>query len=195
MMGEPRLWLFIWLQKKFPRRWWSLIVRWSKREIWEWRGKEKKIQRARRANNLSKEEIEEQQSKERARKKKHMIKIKPEMLAVWIKVKVVFCLAVILQDGSVPVKYGLLMDMEARYSSIKTSLSQMCKVPAANLTLVEVIQSQLRVRHTLRVAFTPQTLLLCTPFFGIQFPTPQEMCVLETDSVKHLSVDSAWYGE
>ena len=73
--------------------------------------------------------------------------------------------AVILQDGSVPVKYGLLMDMEARYSSIKTSLSQMCKVPAANLTLVEVIQSQLRVRHTKSIAFTPQTLLLCTPFF------------------------------
>ena len=57
-------------------------------------------------------------------------------------------LTVILQDGSVPVKYGLSMDMEARFSAIKTSLSKLCNVPSSNLTLVEVVQSQLRVSTT-----------------------------------------------
>ena len=37
------------------------------------------------------------------------------------------------------------MEMEAKYSSIKTSLSNLCKVPPSDLTVVEVVQSQLRV--------------------------------------------------
>ena len=49
------------------------------------------------------------------------------------------------QDGSVPVKYGLTMDMEARYTSIKTNLSKLCNIPVENLLLVDVVQSQLRV--------------------------------------------------
>ena len=37
------------------------------------------------------------------------------------------------------------MEMEAKYSSIKTSLSNLCKVPPSDLTVVEVVHSQLRV--------------------------------------------------
>ena len=52
---------------------------------------------------------------------------------------------VIRQDGSIPVKYGLTMDMEAKYSSLKSSLSNLCEIMAENLLLVEIVQSQFRV--------------------------------------------------
>jgi ubiquitin carboxyl-terminal hydrolase 6/32 len=52
---------------------------------------------------------------------------------------------VIRQDGSVPVKYGLTMDMEAKYSDIKPCLSKLCKIPAGSLILVDIVQSQFRV--------------------------------------------------
>ena len=52
---------------------------------------------------------------------------------------------VIRQDGTVPIKYGLTMDMEARYSSLKTSLSHLCQIPTENLILVDIVQSQFRV--------------------------------------------------
>ena len=52
---------------------------------------------------------------------------------------------VIRQDGSVPVKYGLTLDMEARYSDIKPILSRCSRIPADNLILVDIVQSQFRV--------------------------------------------------
>ena len=53
---------------------------------------------------------------------------------------------VIRQDGSVPVKYGLNMDMESRYSNIRPRLSKLCKIPFHNLILVDIVQCQFRVR-------------------------------------------------
>ena len=72
---------------------------------------------------------------------------------------------VIRQNGSVPVKYGLTLDMEAKYSDIKPRLSRLSKgalfkdfltfydhfsfaVPADNLILVDIIQSQFRAQNT-----------------------------------------------
>ena len=52
---------------------------------------------------------------------------------------------VIKQDGSVPVKYGLTLDMEARYSDIKPALSRLSRIPAESLILVEIVQSQFRI--------------------------------------------------
>ena len=49
------------------------------------------------------------------------------------------------QDGTVPIKYGLTMDMEARYSNLKKSLSQLCQIPTQNLILVDIVHSQFRV--------------------------------------------------
>ncbi len=52
---------------------------------------------------------------------------------------------VMRQNGSVPIKYGLTMDMEARYSNIKPKLSNLCNIPASNLILVDIVQSQFRL--------------------------------------------------
>ena len=52
---------------------------------------------------------------------------------------------VIRQDGSIPFKYGLTLEIEARFSSIKNHLSKLCKIPPQNLVLVDIIQSQFRV--------------------------------------------------
>jgi hypothetical protein len=46
----------------------------------------------------------------------------------------------------VPVKYGLTLDMEAKYSDLKPSLSQLCKIPPQNLILVDIVHSQFRVK-------------------------------------------------
>ena len=51
----------------------------------------------------------------------------------------------IRQNGSLPVKYGLTMDMEAKYSDIKPFLSRLTRIPADNLILVDIVQSQFRV--------------------------------------------------
>eukprot|EP00095_Tigriopus_kingsejongensis_P012381 snap_masked-scaffold190_size271632-processed-gene-1.19 protein:Tk12381 transcript:snap_masked-scaffold190_size271632-processed-gene-1.19-mRNA-1 annotation:"ubiquitin carboxyl-terminal hydrolase 32" len=51
---------------------------------------------------------------------------------------------VIKQDGSVPIKYGLTLDMESKYSNIRPRLSRICKIPPANLILVEIVQCQFR---------------------------------------------------
>jgi len=56
-----------------------------------------------------------------------------------------FYTSVIRQDGSVPIKYGLTLDMEAKYSELKPSLSQLCKIPPQNLLLVDIVQAQFRV--------------------------------------------------
>lgn len=55
-------------------------------------------------------------------------------------------MAVIRQDGSLPTKYGLTLDVETRYSDFKANLSDLCGIPTQNLILVNIIQSQFRVR-------------------------------------------------
>ena len=52
---------------------------------------------------------------------------------------------VIKQDGSMPIKYGLVLDMEAKYSDIRPLLSRLSRVPADHLLLVDIVQSQFRV--------------------------------------------------
>ena len=52
---------------------------------------------------------------------------------------------VMLQDGSVPVKYGLSLDMEDKCSVIPARLARLCGIPPANLVLVDIVQSQIRV--------------------------------------------------
>ena len=55
-----------------------------------------------------------------------------------------FNILVIRQNGSLPVKYGLTMDMEAKYSDIKPFLSRLTKIPVENLILVDIVQAQFR---------------------------------------------------
>lgn len=51
----------------------------------------------------------------------------------------------IRQDGSTPTKYGVTLDMEAKYSDLKTNLSQLCKLESQNLILVDIVQAQFKV--------------------------------------------------
>ena len=44
-----------------------------------------------------------------------------------------------------PVKYGLVLDMEAKYSDIRPLLSRLSRLPAEHLLLVDIVQSQFRV--------------------------------------------------
>ena len=53
--------------------------------------------------------------------------------------------SVIRQDGRTPVKYGITLDMEAKYSDLKPSLSQLCKISPQNLILVDIVHAQFRV--------------------------------------------------
>jgi hypothetical protein len=48
-------------------------------------------------------------------------------------------------DGSVPVKYGLRLNMDEKYSSVKSALSSLCAVPAHLLRLAEVTAAQIKV--------------------------------------------------
>jgi len=58
----------------------------------------------------------------------------------------VFLFSVIRQDGSVPLKYGLTLQSEARFSLIRVRLSRLCGIPQNSLILVDISQSQLKVR-------------------------------------------------
>ncbi|XP_023716699.1 ubiquitin carboxyl-terminal hydrolase 32 isoform X2 [Cryptotermes secundus] len=51
---------------------------------------------------------------------------------------------VIRLDGSVPVKYGLRLNMDEKYSSVKSALSSLCGVPAHLLRLAEVTAAQIK---------------------------------------------------
>jgi ubiquitin carboxyl-terminal hydrolase 6/32 len=59
---------------------------------------------------------------------------------------------VIRQDGSVPVKYGLTLDMEARHAAIKPQLARLCKIAPVNLIIVDIVRSQFRVRNPIEFA-------------------------------------------
>ena len=61
------------------------------------------------------------------------------------KLNLFFVCLVIRQDGEIPTKYGLTMDMEAKYSDIKPFLSRHCNIPSQNLILVDILQAQFRV--------------------------------------------------
>ena len=50
----------------------------------------------------------------------------------------------IRQDGSVPVKYGLTMEMESRHAAIKPLLARLCGVAPSNLIVVDIVRSHLR---------------------------------------------------
>lgn len=47
-------------------------------------------------------------------------------------------------DGSVPVKYGLRLNMDAKYAQLKEQLFQLCEVPSHLICLAEVNQAQIK---------------------------------------------------
>jgi len=56
---------------------------------------------------------------------------------------------VVKLDGSVPVKYGMRLNMDSKYSAVKEHLSQLTGLPACKLTLAEVASAQLKVNYSI----------------------------------------------
>ena len=50
-------------------------------------------------------------------------------------------------DGSQTVRYGLKLDLDEKYRSLRRSLAQLCGVTERNLLLVEMSASMIRVRR------------------------------------------------
>lgn len=48
-------------------------------------------------------------------------------------------------DGTVPVKYGLRMNADDKYSVVKSKLSTLSGIPTNNLKLTEIIGAQIKV--------------------------------------------------
>ena len=53
---------------------------------------------------------------------------------------------VIRLDGSQPVRYGIKVEVDDKYRSLKQSLSELCGIPSSKLLLVEISGSVIRVR-------------------------------------------------
>ncbi|KAH8388821.1 hypothetical protein KR215_000251 [Drosophila sulfurigaster] len=54
------------------------------------------------------------------------------------------CLAVILLDGSVPIKYGLRLNSECKYGDLKHKLSTLCQLQPSFMLVCELWNSQIR---------------------------------------------------
>ncbi len=53
--------------------------------------------------------------------------------------------AVVLLDGSQPMRYGLKLALDDKYRQLKTRLSTLCGLESGNILLVEVYAGVLRV--------------------------------------------------
>lgn len=52
---------------------------------------------------------------------------------------------VIQKDGSLPTRYGLRLDVDEKYDTLKKELSKLCKIPPNQLLLIEVQNSMIKV--------------------------------------------------
>ena len=55
--------------------------------------------------------------------------------------------AVVRLDGSVPVRYGLRLNMDARYSAVKQQLQQMSGVHETSILICELADPLVKVRE------------------------------------------------
>lgn len=67
-----------------------------------------------------------------------------------------FSILVILLDGSVPIKYGLRLNSDSRYSDFKKELSTLCNLHPSLMLVCELYNSQIRCalmdNHRLKVS-------------------------------------------
>lgn len=55
--------------------------------------------------------------------------------------------AVIKLDGSTPVRYGLRLNMDEKYTGLKKQLSELCSLKPEQILLAEVHTSNIKVQH------------------------------------------------
>lgn len=58
------------------------------------------------------------------------------------------CSTVVRLDGSVPVKYGLRLPMDATYSLLKERLAALCQLSSDHILLAEVSGNMIKVRFS-----------------------------------------------
>lgn len=71
---------------------------------------------------------------------------------IFIKEQILLCCdvsAVIKLDGSTPVRYGLRLNMDEKYTGLKKQLSELCSLKPEQILLAEVHSSNIKV-------FTPR---------------------------------------
>ena len=74
---------------------------------------------------------------------------------------IVLKVVMLLQDGSVPIKYGLALDMEDRCSAVPARLARLAGVPPQNMVLVDIIQSQVTNQSIRLWPFCTLSLVVC----------------------------------
>jgi len=57
----------------------------------------------------------------------------------------IYSLAVVRLDGSQPVRYGLKLEMDDKYRSLKQSVADRCGITGSRLLLVEVYGAMIMV--------------------------------------------------
>lgn len=55
---------------------------------------------------------------------------------------------VIKLDGSTPVRYGLRLNMDEKYTGLKKQLSELCSLKPEQILLAEVHTSNIKVQET-----------------------------------------------
>lgn len=58
------------------------------------------------------------------------------------------CFTVIKLDGSTPVRYGLRLNMDEKYTGLKKQLSELCSLKPEQILLAEVHSSNIKVSLT-----------------------------------------------
>lgn len=61
------------------------------------------------------------------------------------KVKRLYCSTVIKLDGTTPVRYGLRLNMDEKYTGLKKQLSELCSLKPEQILLAEVHTSNIKV--------------------------------------------------
>lgn len=64
---------------------------------------------------------------------------------MWLKLLNAYVLAVIKLDGSTPVRYGLRLNMDEKYTGLKKQLSELCGLKPEQILLAEVHNSNIKV--------------------------------------------------
>lgn len=83
-------------------------------------------------------------------------------------------------DGSTPIRYGLRLNMDEKYTGLKKQLSELCSLKPEQILLAEVYGSNIKVRNAPSAQQHVQTLqrpaCLITPLYFyllLEFPTGQ----------------------
>ena len=64
-------------------------------------------------------------------------------------------------DGSVPVKYGLRLNMDEKYRTLKKQLSELSGIPAMQILLVEIFGALVKVSESLFCCLIMNSMQTC----------------------------------